>query len=237
MAITLIATGSAASSDKTTISCIVTLNTTGATLLVLAVEGYNNRYAGQSPVDGNGHTWTGLTARGTAGELSTVQLWYVNSATPSVGAGHTFTAGNAGGDIYATMHVWAFDGTIASPLRTESGNVVSGSPTSIQPSAAVGASGDVVITAVSNNLGAGTAQAINSGFTKSTNYGFDGTTHAAGSGAYKIVAGSEQPTWSGLDGSDAAVVIAAFQAAGGGASFVAAQERAILQAVNRAARF
>ena len=219
---TLKASGSAAASNANAPTCTLTLDTTGATLLVLAVAcfDYNGRYVANSnaPSDSNGNTWTGKTLQVSADTFSGIRVFYVNSASPTVGSGHVFTAGSTNDTAYPLMWVWAIDSTSSGPFNAESGNVAAGSPTSIQQAASVGSSGDFAVCAVCNNLGTGTSQAIDSGFTiTGTKYGFVGGTHGAGAGAYlNGLSGAVQPTWSGLDGSGTATAIATFTTSGGG---------------------
>lgn len=217
----LIASGSAASTDSNAVSAVVTLNTTGATLIVVAVAAfqYTGRYLlnSNAPVDGKGNTLSGLTLKESADTFSGIRLFYVNSATPTVGSGHTFQAGPNNDTSYPLVWAWAFDSTGASPFSAESGAIAAGSPTSLQMGASIGVNTNIAVCAVCNNLGTGTAQAIDSSFTiTGSKYGFVGGTHGAGAAGYAFLTGAVQPTWSSLDGSGTAGVIATFTATGGG---------------------
>ena len=101
------------------------IDTTGATLLVIAQAGLN---AGTpTPTDSKGNTWTALTEY--AGGNLSVRLYYC--ANPTVGTGHTFTA-LWGGGSYASIAVAAFSGTLnAAP--DASGGAGSASGTTQQP--------------------------------------------------------------------------------------------------------
>lgn len=218
----LVIDASTASTTSAPNTCVTaSLNTTGATLLVMAITGYdwNNRVEGlMTPFDSKGNTWTGLTKKVVGTDTgSGIRIWYVNSASPTVGSGHTFTAGSNGDSSYPVLFVWAFDSTGASPFSAESGQTAGSSPTSIQEAASVGSNGQIAVCAVNNNLGTGTSQSINSSFNiTGSKYGFVGSTHGAGAGGYLLLSGAVQPTWSSLDGSDAETVIAIFGTASGG---------------------
>src|SRR5688572_5662429 len=88
MAISILhAIGSAAdSSDNATTTAV---DTTGATLLVLACTWFNGTTVNPTVSDSKGNTWTGLTQQNNETATS-IRIWYVNSATPTVGSGHTF---------------------------------------------------------------------------------------------------------------------------------------------------
>jgi len=96
------------------------INTTGATLLVVAVA----NLFGNSPsfTDSNSNTWSALTPRDT-GSGCRVTLYYV--ANPTVGAGHTFSVNVGGGSQFPAITVVAWAGNAASGPETENGATAS----------------------------------------------------------------------------------------------------------------
>lgn len=113
------------------------LDTTGATLLV-AVVTYTGTVTGMS--DSKGNTWTGLTAYANSGVTS--RIYYVNSNTPTVGTGHTFTYTASGGAN--VINVMAFSGTAANPFDVENGNN-SASAATIQPGSVTPSKDDNIV--------------------------------------------------------------------------------------------
>jgi hypothetical protein len=237
--ISLLTSLTAASPDSTGPSCVTGgVDTTGATLIVIGIAGfkYTERYAGGGvvPQDANDsgfsggallNTYTPLSIYEDATTVSGVNIWYVNN--PVTSTTHFFRGGSGGTGIYPAMWVWVFSGTNTSgPFDTESGNTAATPVTTIQPSAAIGTSGEVLCCIVADNFDTGAVEAIDSSFVQSfTEFSGGNSTgqypwvdgaHSSGGGAYKIVTGSEQPTWSGLNGAlgglDAVVAIASFKA-------------------------
>ncbi|MEY5098927.1 MAG: hypothetical protein RJA36_1646 [Pseudomonadota bacterium] len=191
------------------------VDTTGANLIVLAVSRY--KAGGAVTVsDSKSNTWTALTEAPVVSD-GTVRLYYCYS--PTVGAGHTFTASGTG--IYTTIGAIAFSGAASSPFDQQSTNYASTSGTTIQPGSITPTEdGEVIVSATEFGSGA-TSSTIDSSFTET----FD---QAAGSGvnytttaAYLIqtTAAAVNPT---ITGSGATAyrssVIASFKAAAGGAS-------------------
>jgi len=221
-AITLLGSGifaASTGSDGVTTGTYDTTAGGGATLIVAAVSSYNDRWGSGLVTDNQSNVYTALTKQFPALGSSTSRLFYKNNPTTSTV--HTFSVAVSCGACYPDLFVYAFTGTdTTAPFEVENGATATGSPTSIQTGGGVApaADGAVIITSVSDNLGTGTAQAVNSGFTISTTYGFVGGQHGAGAAAYLIQGAhaTVDPTWSSLSGSDAASTIAAFKAAGGG---------------------
>jgi hypothetical protein len=74
--------------------------------------------------DSNGNTWVALTVHNTSNFAH--RFWYV--ASPTVGAGHTFTV--SGSQTYPAIMVSAWSGAHASPFDTETGNTMAGATSS-----------------------------------------------------------------------------------------------------------
>jgi hypothetical protein len=186
------------------------INTTGANFIVVYISDYLPSSTTLS--DNKSNTWTALTAKaGTSQSRS--QLYYCYA--PTVGAGHTFTAGNSGGS-YPSISVQAWSGIASSPFDVENGGVT-GSASSLQPgSVTPGSANEIVITGV-GGITQGTIS-IDSGFTISDQFAYNGAAFG-GSMAYLIqtTATAENPTWSWNGGAnEASAVIATFKASGGG---------------------
>jgi hypothetical protein len=236
MAISLLTSLTAASTLTDCPTCATgSQDTTGATLIVIGVCSYDfaARYTGNFPQSSfvnnfsvsDGNTYTPLTVYEDSSLHSGVQLYYCDN--PNTSTTHYFRAGAGGTGCYPCLWVWVFTGTNTSgSFDAESGNTNSSTPVSIQPSAAVGSNGEALCTIVCDNLDAGTTQACDSAFIQTFTefsggnatgtYGFNAQNSAA-AGAYHIASGSQQPTWSGLNGAggdSAAVAIASFKAAG-----------------------
>lgn len=90
------------------------IDTTGANFIVIALATFY--LANTPPTDSNGNTYLALSAQPPGGSGAISQLWYC--ASPTVGAGHTFTTPGAG---YPGLAVAAFSGVNASPFDNETG--------------------------------------------------------------------------------------------------------------------
>ena len=194
------------------------INTTGATLLVVAVAS-NAGVAVTSVSDlvgGLSNTWNQLTSYKPSTNTR-ITLFY--SVPTHTGASHTFTSTNPT-TTDAAVAVCAFLGTAASsPFDVQSGSAAEGTLT-VQPGSITPAvNGEVLVTAV-GSLG-DTAATIAGGFLK-TNY-----SQTVGGNAWglamgymvQITAGAANPTWSVTTGSSLVAAIASFKpfvAAAGG---------------------
>jgi hypothetical protein len=175
------------------------VNTTGATLLVVAIGGAS----GSTVSDNKSNTWHSLTAYGN------MQLFYAYS--PTVGSGHTFSESSSSGALF----VYAFSGTLTTSAVFDTQNGYNGGyGTSAQPGSITPAgSGDVLVTVQWPTSGI-TSPSINDGFSISN------TSGSGGADAYLIDSASSaiNPTWTWTGGSGTAMAIAAFKPAAGGAA-------------------
>jgi hypothetical protein len=202
----LITSGEAAANNSPTTG---SLDTTGATLLVAVCT-----YAG-SPTgvtDSKGNTWTALTAYANSGV--TTRIYYVNSNTPTVGTGHTFTLNGTG--IAAVINVVAFSGTASSPFDLENGaNSLSAS--TIQPGSVTPTANDsIIVTGFSGGNTFGGAATINSGFTITDQSPLTGGVNYGSAAAYLIqgTLAAVNPTWTlGSTVSNIASSVAVFKKA------------------------
>jgi hypothetical protein len=104
--------GQKASSGPAAAATTAAINTTGASLIVVAV-GFDTADTA-SLTDSQSNTWTALTAQANGGK---VQLLYV--ANPTTSASHTFTSGAQ--SFGKAIIVAAFSGTTASPFDAQNG--------------------------------------------------------------------------------------------------------------------
>lgn len=176
------------------------IDTTGATLIVVAVASFTG---GATVTDSAGNAWTGLSNTGAQG----VKMFVCTSPTAS--GTHTFTATNNSG--FPAAAVAAFSGTLASTTADVNDHSTASTSGSVQPGSATPAhDGELILTAMFY-LGAGTA-AVDSGLTI-----INQTPHAGnsvgGGLAYLVqsTAAAINPTWSGLGGGNSYASMASFQ--------------------------
>ena len=106
----------------------VTMDTTGADLLIIAAASWSG--SGETCVisaDSKGNTWTGLTRSGNP----SIQIFYCKPS--SVGASHGVTFNSSGTFQFACVFA-GFSGAAASPYEQEKTPVGTVSPTSLTPS-------------------------------------------------------------------------------------------------------
>ncbi len=212
MAIALVAKTSAASSDTTSITTSG-INTTGATLLTLFISNYELTTANTITdlVGGNSNTYVPLTVQMNTGQ-NRGRWYYVNSNTPHVGSGHTFSAVDGGGGAsYPAIFVYTFSGTHATPLDSENGTNAGGSNTSTQFNGGVspGQAGSVILAGWAWYNGGETGISINSSFSTPDTI-VTASTNIPGGASYLIQGGaaSVDPTvlWTGVDAVAACIV-------------------------------
>jgi len=167
------------------------VNTSGATLLVMVVTGFNPPSA--TPTDSNSNEWIGTTAQSAT---RFYYSWRKSAGVPlSVGSGHTFTWNEA---VFAGIAVLAFSGTdtSADPLDTRVGNSASTSPGSITPAV----SSELFVATDGGDGSAWDAMTESTGFTLPTNgrVAYVGSTTEAAQGWYKIgtTTSAENPIFS-----------------------------------------
>lgn len=201
------------------------LDSSLADLIIVAV-GFATSNPG-SVSDNKSNTWVPLTSRATTS--GSVRIHY--SIPSTVGSGHTFAFGGG----FAAMAAACFSGANASQSPSEAWNATA-SGTTLQATVAIGANTNLVISAFENPAN-GATQSIDSSFTKTDDVaGVSGTSYGLAL-AFKIVTGSESPTWTGSVSSELVLANAAFAAAGGGSAFLARPPVFVKQAVNRASTY
>jgi hypothetical protein len=184
------------------------INTTGASLLVVCVVSYVGA-AAPTLSDSNGNTWTGLTTY-TGLTSSRVRVYY--AASPTVGAGHTFTV--SGTSSFAAVAVLALSGSAASPFDQENG-AAAVQPGSVTPSE----DNEILLAFISDDIAASTSTSVDSGFTFLDSQANSNGNYFGLASAYLIetTATAKNPTFSGGSGSGSqTAAIATFKAAAGG---------------------
>lgn len=212
MAIALVAHASVSGLGSASTTTTPAIDTTGATLLVLALT-YYNAFARPTVADSKGNTWTRLTEYGDtgggAGSICITALYYATN--PTVGSGHTFSLTTPSPE-YAPIAVLAFSGVATvSPFDAQNGSSTTVSATLATGSVPPAGNGGVFVTAF--GFDQPDTPAIDSGFTISEAVAYNNTVTFGQSVAYLIQgAGSAvNPTWTrGTAGNSGSAALAAF---------------------------
>jgi hypothetical protein len=197
--------GSASGTGNYVTATTSAIDTTGATLLVVAFADYASVPASVI-TDSKGNTWNMLTARTSSYARSRIG-WCVPT---SVGSGHTVTAyGYAG--TYPAVAFLAFSGASASPYDTENGSFTNAATSLSTGSLTPSVNNALVVAAV--GIGNSTGCSIDNGFTLSEAEPFVGGNNFSLGLAYKIqtTATAVNPQWSWSGSVDAAATIASFK--------------------------
>lgn len=197
---TLLTSVTAASADCTSNITTGSINTTGATFLLIAVAQNNDTSLAVS--DNSSNTWTALTQY-TASAFPAVQMFYVFSPTTS--SSHTFSISSMAGDNNCpAMAVLAFK-NMGSPhaFDAQNGSAASNSTSTQNPGSITPArNGELLIAAIGAD--SSTADTINSSFTVSNYVARNGPSNWSISVAYFVqsTAAAINPTWTlGTQGS------------------------------------
>jgi len=212
MAFTTPITNTGARSSNSNSVTTSSVDTTGATLLVLCVQDYAVESL-LTPTDSKSNTWT---QRGTYNNgVARVTVWDCIAGT--VGSGHTFSYGNSTAR-YPSIVMQAWSGNAASPfdqINGSSGNGTSGSPGSITPS-----ENDCLVITTLNIQAETSDPTYPSGYT-GTNREYNNGGLAFGYGMAYVVqttATATNPSWSWASGpnNNWATVVLSYKSAGGG---------------------
>lgn len=217
MAHTLLASTSAGAASGGAAVTTSGIDTTGATLITLAVTWYSGATA-PTITDSKGNTWTALTAQiGGGGDSVGVRWYYV--VNPIVGSGHTFTDTI---NDYGILCVLAWSGNHATPFDVENGSAPVGNGTSIQPGGVTpSAANTLVLTAAAlrGNAGSGQTMSVDSGQTKQLQQANGDAMQLAVGYEIQTTATARNPIWSWTTGdlrvASSAVFLAAAVATGG----------------------
>lgn len=183
------------------------LTTTGADLLIIAVNYFTGNAPAFTPSDSKGNTWHALTAK-TSGNIGS-KLYYAWNAT--VGTNHTFTVNSSQPSFYG-CGVAAFSGsnTASDPFDAEVGAV--GSSNSLA-AGSLGGSGKLLVSdlCVDSN---GDTKSVSTG-TKILDIAFVGGTSEGLAFAWKEQTGADNPSWSWTNAGTTTLVNATFNATAG----------------------
>jgi len=198
----LLAHTKAGSADGGNTATTTGINTTGASLIVVATRG------GSSAVtDSEGNTWTALTA------YTGARMFYC--VAPVTSATHTFTTTGAGQFSAICVQAWSNTDT-TSPFDVQNGG--NNTSTTIQPgSVTPSVNGEIVITMTGQGSGETIAPTIGSGFTVSDAQPFINSNSFPMAMGYKLqtTAGAENPTWTWNASNANGAAIATFKAGAG----------------------
>ena len=166
--------------------------------------------------DSKSNTWTKVIDTYNVTNEVMSCLFYVNSTTPTVGSGHTFTVSCVAGFVA----IFAFSGTfVSSPFgayttqENQSGNTSYQFASAITPTT----SPSVIVSGLSTGGGSGgSSYSIDSGMTITATQNYTNGVSEGGAAAYLIqsVAASLQPTWTWGMTSPSSMLIASFNVAG-----------------------
>lgn len=166
------------------------IDTTGATLLVVAAAWTTATIATPAISDSKGNVWWSLLRDQTNSQCS-IAIWV--ALAPIVGAGHTFTFTGS----TSSACVAAFSGADAIPLAAPFQHAGVASGTSLQPgSITPPAANSLLITALANRVN--TTYAVNSGYTITNQHNFVAAGQVGVALAYLIetTPTAQNPTWS-----------------------------------------
>jgi len=189
------------------------IDTTGATLLIMAVGNfYNGNTSNCTKTDSKTNTWTPLTAQHSTNDVR-VQMLYALPSGGQVGTAHTFSCSNDGSQSYPAIAVIAFSNTLASPLENQSGTG-SDTGTTIQPGSLTPTqTNELFVTALAFENA--TLSSGPSGYTIGNTQAFNSGFSLGASLYYKIKvsdSSAENPTWTTSASAERAVTMADFKA-------------------------
>jgi hypothetical protein len=205
MAISLIASTSAASTNSATVTSPA-INTTGATLIVVISAAQNSSL---TITDSVGNTWSNLTQVSSNGYQ---QIYYV--VNPTTSASHTFS--NSTSSYNPTICIMAFSGTATSSAFDQQNTGTQNYGNTVQPgSVTPSVNNEVVITGMSAVNAVGTVT-INGSYSAPIGQAFNsgGSFNIAAYMSYLVQtsATATNPTWSFTTTDGAQASIATFKA-------------------------
>lgn len=198
------------------------INTSGATLLVVIVTDYSGG-GGVSVSDSKSNTWT-FVDEYSFGAGAQIQMYYAQN--PTVGSGHTFTVSGTG--VYSSIYAAAFSNMVLSSVYdgVQNGSVDANVSTVNAGSVTPSQSNTVVVAGMGVRDNA-TSMTIDTGFTLiGFTQGVPGVSYGIGM-AYRALVGAIalNPAWSWTNSVTEAVgIIAVFRAV---ATFFGGDEGAV----------
>lgn len=211
MAIAIVQSVSAGSTNGGVSVTTSAVDTTGATGIVIAVGDFTSPPANVS--DSKSNTYALLTRQDSGAPA--VRLFY--NANPVVGAGHTFTASTT--DSFPSIAVLALSGTNTSTFYDGIENgAATDSVESIQPGSVTPSQDNCILVTAIGVYTSATGHSINGSYTIEEAVAFQAGEHIGVQLAYWIqtTATATNPTWSWTNSDYGAAAIAPFRAAGGG---------------------
>lgn len=193
-----------------TVAPSVTVNTTGASIVYVAVSQFNGITIG-TLTDSKSNTWIGLTARIGPAEAYN-RIFYCAPCT--VGSGHVFTWDN-GTSIFGALAIQAWSGSNVSPFDVQNGAVAAAGVKPIQPGSVTPSQNNSLIITSVDPTGATTAASytVDSGFTITDSINAQPGIEGLAMGyLVQSTAGAVNPSWSWTGTSnDSAATIAVFK--------------------------
>ena len=185
------------------------IDTSGADFIVVNVA-WDAGAATPSITDSNSNSWTILNIYTAATHKSA--MWYKQA--PTVGAAHTFTA--SGTNVYPSMGVLAFSGSVASPFDQQNG--ANDSSTTLATGSITPTENNELIVTGFGIFNPGTPVSIDSGFTLVDSINFSSGNYYGSATAYLIqtTASAVNPTWTRTNSNHMTASIASFKAAAAG---------------------
>lgn len=218
MAFSLVASVGAKSTDGNGFTS-GSIDTTGATLIVLELSNFIGVTTSMAISDSKSNTYLPLTAQdGGFADNERSRLYYC--INPTVGSGHTFTVGT--NTTFASIVAAAFSAT-SPAFDQESGNT-GASITSLAPGSLTPPSNNaLIVTGLSLRglLGVGQTPSVDGGFT-SLNYQTGVSGQCLGGGLGYLIQGTAAaaiPAWSWATADSAAATAATFTIPGSGGVF------------------
>lgn len=209
---TLLSHTSAAYTGATTGATTSAINTTGATIIIIAVSSFESGTDQTAPIDSLANTWTQMTLYQSTN--TGVRLYYCKG--PATGPAHTFEI-HVTANAFASCAVAAFSSTSTSggnDINIGANNSIGSH--SVQPGSATPAHNNELIVTALNPGDAAATVSVDSGFTITDQVLFLSGQHFGVALAYlaQSTAASENPTWTlpGVSSTyDANVTMASFQ--------------------------
>lgn len=214
MAATLVAHTAAGSTNSGVSATTSAINTTTASLIVVAVASYQN-----TPVDtftdSAGNTWTAQTAHAITADTQ-IQLFYCEAPTTS--ASHTFDAFRTGFiPCYPALAVGAFAGTTGAPDIATGATATASKPVTVGPTTPA-FNNELIISGFAFSIAALATVDSSLSITDQINFSSGNNYGVALAWIGQTAAASVGPTWSASVTGNLAGALTSFQTSGGAVS-------------------
>lgn len=189
------------------------INTTGATALLVFASWYSGGGSTATISDSKSNTWTCRTPQDTG--IVKTEICYASNASPTVGSGHTFQVTTTA--AFPSVGVMAFSGVLTpNPQDTESGASTVNAITLANGSITPGTASSVIVSGLSwNPNNPAESATIDNSATISNQISYSAGVFFAAAIAYKLnVSGATNLTWTlGATGGATAIVASFFKPA------------------------